>query len=254
MTHDTNTIISAALSYTKECSIDYSPEILPQLRKALDLLISKQISYMDCKGIFFHAIGTTKPADVVNFIINISNTPLPSINDMPTNFQKWILQKKSRPWTEIEDMRLLAGIYKFGLEAWGSVASFVGNSRTKSQCAQRWSRGLDPNLSKNNWTKEEDSKLLKLVEKFGQKSWTKIAVEMPNRCDIQCRYRYKQLIKGTCDKQCKVLLPSIHTLFNNSNSNNNCHQNLNKPMPDITPVLNMKTLQKPIPIPILSNA
>ena len=73
------------------------------------------------------------------------------------------------------------------------MAQFVGNSRTKAQCCQRWSRGLDPKISKIQWTREEDQKLLDLVAQYGQKSWTKIAAEFGNRCDVQCRYRYKQL-------------------------------------------------------------
>jgi len=28
------------------------------------------------------------------------------------------------------------------------VASFVGNGRTRAQCAQRWSRGLNPKICK----------------------------------------------------------------------------------------------------------
>lgn len=39
---------------------------------------------------------------------------------------------------------------------------------------------LDPNLKKAPFTKEEDEKILELVEKFGNK-WTEIASYFPNR-------------------------------------------------------------------------
>jgi hypothetical protein len=32
-----------------------------------------------------------------------------------------------------------------------------------------------------------------MVERFGQKAWTRIAMEFGNRCDVQCRYRFNQL-------------------------------------------------------------
>jgi hypothetical protein len=76
-----------------------------------------------------------------------------------------------------------------------SVAAFVGNSRTKSQCCQRWARGLDPNINKTKWTAEQDANLMMLVAVFGDKAWSRISAEIGNRCDIQCRYRYKQLLK-----------------------------------------------------------
>jgi hypothetical protein len=85
---------------------------------------------------------------------------------------------------------------------WRAIAHFVGNSRTKSQCRQRWTRGLDPNINKTKWTPEQDSRLLMIVQIFGSKSWSKVSGELGNRCDVQCRYRYKQLIK---DPQFPVL-------------------------------------------------
>jgi hypothetical protein len=78
---------------------------------------------------------------------------------------------------------------------WIAIANFVGNSRTKSQCHQRWTRGLDPNITKTKWTHEQDSRLLMIVQIFGSKSWSKVSSELGNRCDVQCRYRYRQLMK-----------------------------------------------------------
>jgi hypothetical protein len=100
------------------------------------------------------------------------------------------LKQKTNPWMRIEDARLLAGIRKFGLDHWVTVAEFVGHGRTRSQCSQRWYRCLDPRLNKSAWTPEEERKLQSLVEKYGLKSWTKIAQQMETRSDVQCRYHY----------------------------------------------------------------
>jgi hypothetical protein len=37
---------------------------------------------------------------------------------------------------------------------------------------------------------------LQLVEKYGQKSWMKIAAELGNRADVQCRYHFFQMQRG----------------------------------------------------------
>ncbi|EAX98910.1 Myb-like DNA-binding domain containing protein [Trichomonas vaginalis G3] len=105
--------------------------------------------------------------------------------------------KKTRPWTQMEDNRLIAGILKYGIDAWSSISDFVGNGRSRPQCAQRWARALDPKISKDDWAEEENEKLLKLIEKYGEKKWTQISLEMGNRTDVQCRYRYKQLKRKT---------------------------------------------------------
>jgi hypothetical protein len=105
-----------------------------------------------------------------------------------------------RMWTSGEDCRLLCGIYRFGLNSWAQVAKFVGSSRTRAQCAQRWSRGLDPRICKRSWDPGDDRKLMRLVSEFGECSWMKVSSLMGNRSDVQCRYRYCQLRKEPPDR------------------------------------------------------
>jgi hypothetical protein len=104
------------------------------------------------------------------------------------------MRNKTRGWTIDEDNRLFAGIRRYGLEsAWSTVAEFVGNGRTRSQCSQRWIRVLDPRISRSDWTDDEDRRLRDLVEVHGEKAWMKVGSLMGDRSDVQCRYRYLQL-------------------------------------------------------------
>ena len=126
-------------------------------------------------------------------------------------------RKKPRLWTIEEDERLKKAITIFGTSKWMAIAKYVGNGRTQSQCSQRWFRGLNPNISKNGWSQSEDELLLRTIQNIGTKSWTRIATYFTNRCDVQCRYRYQQLLKRTNKKNNlnlpHLILPPIWTLI-----------------------------------------
>lgn len=113
-------------------------------------------------------------------------------------------RKKARPWTAEEDQRLISAINANGTENWPLVTSLVGGDRTRSQCSQRWHRVLDPKISKTNWSREEEQKLLNAVQEYGNKAWTRIATEMGNRSDVQCRFRYKFLLKKAKENQTEL--------------------------------------------------
>lgn len=136
---------------------------------------------------------------------SLTNPPKPSSNhpNLPINLsviQKPFALRKSRIWTPEEDQRLMNAIDANGTENWPLVASLVGD-RTISQCKQRWHRVLDPKISKANWSREEEQKLLNAVQKYGDKAWTTVASEMGNRSDTQCRFRYKFLLKRANDNK-----------------------------------------------------
>ena len=131
-------------------------------------------------------------------------------------------RRKCHSWTHEEDIRLANAVNKYGTDNWTVIASQVGNGRTRAQCSQRWLRGLNPTISKVSWTQDEDQILIDTVRKLGAKSWAKIAAVLGNRCDVQCRYRYKQLVKNNLVQEeldggvvdaAKPKLPSIRELI-----------------------------------------
>lgn len=106
-----------------------------------------------------------------------------------------IIRRHTRQWTREEDNRLCEATKILGTQSWQAVAMYVGNGRNQSQCSQRWQRVLDPKIKKTTWTESEDQKLLKFVNEFGTQRWMRISNEFGNRSDVQCRYRYYQLLK-----------------------------------------------------------
>jgi hypothetical protein len=152
-------------------------------------------------------ISQTQPIERLARIIFAEETPLPPARQLPAAGAR----RRIDPWTDAEDVRLLEGVHRFGTLAWGSIAQFVGNSRSKAQCRQRWARGLDPRLSRAPWTLDEDRRLVELVRRHGRTAWTRIAREFGNRCDVQCKYRFRQIVRA--QPKPKTMLPPIQQIL-----------------------------------------
>jgi hypothetical protein len=162
------------------------------ISSALERFLLQQLSYDDLARTVGSLVGVTQPLEKLRAILETGSDPIPPPAD---DIQTTGGRRPSRAWTQYEDQRLLAGIYRNGIENWTSISKFVGNGRTRSQCTQRWYRGLDPKISKDHWSKDEEHKLLALVEEHSDKCWTTIAAKLGHRSDVQCRYRYRQLQK-----------------------------------------------------------
>jgi hypothetical protein len=195
-------------------STDYCSEAIDVvLRAFLNDWIDSSTASTSC----LQLIGTTEPMERLQRILSVGDTPLPpSESGLSLS-----TRKKTACWSENEDLRLLAGIHRFGLHAWNSVASFIGNSRRAAQCAQRWTRCLDPRISRARWQPEDDTKLQNLVAQYGGKAWAKVAIDMGNRSDAQCRYRYRQLqfLAGMSNQPSEqpreggLMMPTIQPFF-----------------------------------------
>jgi hypothetical protein len=181
------------MSFAEALCPDISPEDYEQVHHALTAFVQDSLSYDCCRQVLLSTIQHDNPLVSLKEILALPEEPLPlqanlaTLEDASTS-----LRRKTHPWTGTEDQRLLGGIVRFGLDNWQAVAAFVGNGRNRAQCSQRWSRGLNPRISKKGWTPAEDQQLHELVRQYGEKSWAKIAAILGNRSDVQCRYHYRQ--------------------------------------------------------------
>ncbi|XP_015243546.1 PREDICTED: myb-related protein B [Cyprinodon variegatus] len=92
-------------------------------------------------------------------------------------------------WTQEEDDRLKILVQKQGSNDWRSIACYFPN-HTEQQCQHRWFKVLDPELVKGPWTKEEDEKVIELVNLYGNKQWAMVAKHLKGRLGKQCRERW----------------------------------------------------------------
>lgn len=80
-----------------------------------------------------------------------------------------------------------------------SVARYVSEDATPTQCSNRYQRTLDPGVKRTNWTPEEDERLRTAVMAHGQ-SWVDVAATMPGRTNDQCRDRWNDQLNPTINK------------------------------------------------------
>ena len=83
------------------------------------------------------------------------DAPLPSL-DMRAAFLDYEGASHTKgTWREHEDILLCNVVDELGSNKWTSIGEYMPG-RTGKQCRERWHNHLNPNLSKNEWTNEED--------------------------------------------------------------------------------------------------
>jgi hypothetical protein len=84
-------------------------------------------------------------------------------------------------------------VLEHGAKGWNYIASTLPG-RVGKQCRERWHNHLDPGITKEKWTLEEDKKLMNLFLKFGKK-WSLIARYMLGRTDNTIKNRFNSALK-----------------------------------------------------------
>jgi hypothetical protein len=117
-------------------------------------------------------------------------------------FERWTkvldpsLHKGS--WTRQEDEVIIQYVRTHGCTAWTKLAKMLPG-RIGKQCRERWLNHLDPHISRDTWTSEEDRALMMLHEQYGN-SWSKIAAHMPTRSDNMIKNRWYSTLAKKADQ------------------------------------------------------
>ncbi|KAL0464755.1 UNVERIFIED_CONTAM: Transcription factor R-1 [Sesamum latifolium] len=122
-------------------------------------------------------------------------------------------------WTEEEDNVLRDAVQRYNRKSWKKIAECLPG-RTDVQCLHRWQKVLSPDLVKGSWSKEEDSLLIELVQKQGNKKWCEIAGHLPGRIGKQCRERWcnhlnPDINKAAWTKEEEMILIKAHGAYGN---------------------------------------
>ena len=98
---------------------------------------------------------------------------------------------KKVKFTKIEDEKLIELIKEFGENNWKLIAEKLP-PRTPRQCRERWTNYVNPALSKDPWTKEEDELLIQKHNELGN-HWKLIEKYFPARSKNNIKHRYSQI-------------------------------------------------------------
>lgn len=96
---------------------------------------------------------------------------------------------KKTAWTPDED-RLLLDLFQQLGSKWSAIAREIPG-RTDDACSKRYREALDPSLKKDEWTPEEDTKLIEVYTRIGGR-WGQVGQEL-QRSGLACRNRWRLL-------------------------------------------------------------
>ena len=185
---------------------DLDEETRSKLSNIANAFLQNQISMISALTVFSDCSCPPTVITKIAHIKSVGEQPLPapeqtSVNEPSDLMSPSSSRRKGTSWSTAEDMRLLIAVSRYGCHDWVMVAAFVGGGRTSSQCNQRWTRALNPSISRQPWSPEEDTLLINIVEKKGECGWRKIATQLEGRTDLQCRHRYLQMKRAKTMKK-----------------------------------------------------
>ena len=128
-----------------------------------------------------------------------------------------VKKKPSKRWSKTEDSALTQAVQQIGEvhfeepQIWEEVAGRLPG-RTAAMCAQRWKVTVGPRLDQL-WSKKEDSLILKMVKKYGTKSWSTIAKGLAGAVVDFDMNSFLFLLFCSCPFLCRIVLKGPRTVY-----------------------------------------
>ncbi|OHT09032.1 r2r3-MYB transcription factor [Tritrichomonas foetus] len=127
-----------------------------------------------------------------NSVIDNKNCFQPKIKHVILVNSKCKQAKKSK-WTNEEDELLRDAVHEHGEHSWKTIATMVPGRNSK-QCRERWTAQLNPCLTREEWSSEEDCVLLQMHTVHGN-LWAKISTCLQGRSSSAVKNRYNWLMR-----------------------------------------------------------
>jgi hypothetical protein len=121
---------------------------------------------------------------------------------------------KRSTFTKEEDRLLMNFVEHYG-EDWNIIASLMID-RNSRQVRERYRYYLDPSITKDPWTKEEDLKLIELIEKYGSR-WKKISESFAGRNEVSVKNRWNYYLSKHCSEHHPMLEKNSQDQENQNN-------------------------------------
>ena len=195
-----------------------------------DAILTEQVKkYMESQktlNLISNEENGDKNSDANNNIVNLDNNE----KNLNLNKEKILPENKNDSKEDVKDEEISnintvsnanePKINPLTNINWSKIAEKLENKNAR-QCQTRWQNILDPNRVKGPWTKEEDMKLIELVNKFGPEKWSNISSYLPGRLGKQCRERWynhlnPEVRKTGWSKEEEWVLFLLHRKYGNS--------------------------------------
>ena len=105
---------------------------------------------------------------------------------------------KKGPWSEQEDQLLKKWVKMNGPCNWTKCSDFI-KGRSGKQCREHWNNSLDPQLTKGQWTSEEDLLIMVFYKKYGG-SWKRIIPIFEKRTENSIKNRFFSQLRKIASK------------------------------------------------------
>ncbi|KAK8888226.1 hypothetical protein M9Y10_039290 [Tritrichomonas musculus] len=105
-------------------------------------------------------------------------------------------------FTKTEDLKLRELVERYSTDDWKIIARHLP-PRTARQCRERWCNYIDPNLTTEPWTPDEDEALLRIHEQIGN-HWKKLEEFFPKRSKNSIKKRW-HMLKGTNEEDEEII-------------------------------------------------
>ncbi len=120
-----------------------------------------------------------------------------------TNFGE-DMKEEGLPWDKDDDRYLKTLVSIHGIHDWSTISSnmnftFPAKHRTSEDCKQRWYEHLDPSISKQPWSDQEELEMLIAHQKH-QNKWSDVAQALSGRSNNTIKNRFYSIFRKVKNK------------------------------------------------------
>ena len=134
------------------------------------------------------SLGGQRSANESVRVLRLPDCPKPSVSSFVPGDASPASSSAARVrWSEDDDKLLILLVSELG-HNWPQVANRM-EGRTSKQVKERWTNQLDPSISTEPWTADDDQFLVELIRQVGH-SWCEIARRMKGRTESMVKNRF----------------------------------------------------------------